>query len=418
MHKRMKALGDLIELHSPDVICFQEVTPSFYEIFRKSNWWKGYRCSISNGKAFPAAYFCMQLCKLPVKSYSSKPFHNSIMARELCIAEVELQPNTALVVATSHLESPCPSPPSWDQMFSKERIFQANEAVKFLDKNQNVIFCGDMNWDDKLDGPFPKPEGWLDAWTELRPGEIGYTYDTKSNTMLSGNRALQKRLDRFICKLKDFKISRIEMIGRDAIPGVSYTKEKKLCKLPVKSYSCKPFHNSIMGRELCIAEVQMQQPNTALVIATSHLESPCPRPPEWDQMYSNERVFQAKEAVKFLDNNSRNVIFCGDMNWNDELDGPFPKPEGWLDAWTELRPGEIGYTYDTKSNTMLTGKRAIQERLDRFLCKLKDFKISGIELIGRDAIPGLFYTNNKNLVLPVFPSDHFGLLLTICPSQI
>ncbi|KAL7088655.1 hypothetical protein ACP275_13G141200 [Erythranthe tilingii] len=228
MHKRMKALGDLIELHSPDVICFQEVTPSFYEIFRKSNWWKGYCCSISDGRAFPAAYFCMQLCKLAVKSYSSKPFHNSIMARELCIAEVELQPNTTLVVATSHLESPCPSPPTWDQMFSKERVFQANEAVKFLDKNQNVIFCGDMNWDDKLDGPFPKPDGWLDAWTELRPGEIGYTYDTKSNKMLSGNRALQKRLDRFICKLKDFKISGIEMIGRDAIPGVSYTKEKKV----------------------------------------------------------------------------------------------------------------------------------------------------------------------------------------------
>ncbi|KAL8032870.1 hypothetical protein ABFS82_13G126000 [Erythranthe guttata] len=252
IHERMKALGDLIELHSPDVICFQEVTAGIYEIFRRSNWWKGYMCSISDDEAFSGwRYFCMQLCKLPVKSYS-----------------------------------------------------------------------------------------------------------------------------------------------------------------------CKPFHNSIMGRELCIAEVQMQQPNTALVIATSHLESPCPRPPEWDQMYSNERVFQAKEAVKFLDNNSRNVIFCGDMNWNDELDGPFPKPEGWLDAWTELRPGEIGYTYDTKSNTMLTGKRAIQERLDRFLCKLKDFKISGIELIGRDAIPGLFYTNNKNLVLPVFPSDHFGLLLTICPSQI
>ncbi|KAF2303728.1 hypothetical protein GH714_021488 [Hevea brasiliensis] len=82
LHKRMKALGDLIQLHSPDVICFQ-------------------------------------LSKLPVKSFSSRPFNNSVMGRELCIVELEVQPNKHLVVATSHLESPCPAPPTWDQMFSK-----------------------------------------------------------------------------------------------------------------------------------------------------------------------------------------------------------------------------------------------------------------------------------------------------------
>ncbi|KAK6149741.1 hypothetical protein DH2020_017266 [Rehmannia glutinosa] len=228
MRERMRALGNLIELHSPDVICFQEVTPSFYDIFQRSRWWKGYRCSILDETAFPGGYFCMQLCKLPVKSYSCKPFHNSIMGRELCIAEVEVQQDIAIVVATSHLESPCPSPPKWDQMFSKERVVQANEAVRFLEKNKNVIFCGDMNWDDKLDGPFPLRDGWVDAWTELRPGEVGWTYDTKSNKMLSGNRALQKRLDRFVCKLKDFKISKIEMIGKDEIPGLSYIKEKRV----------------------------------------------------------------------------------------------------------------------------------------------------------------------------------------------
>lgn len=228
MHGRMKALGNLIELHSPDVICFQEVTPSFYELFQQSSWWKDYGSSISNDMEFPGSYFCMQLCKLTVESYSRKPFHNSIMGRELCLAEVEVLPDVTLVVATSHLESPCPSPPKWDQMFSKERVDQAKEAVKFLDENLNVIFCGDMNWDDKLDGGFPLADEWIDAWTELRPGEIGWTYDTKSNKMLSGNRTLQKRLDRFVCKLKNFKVREIEMIGMDAIEGLSYIKEKKV----------------------------------------------------------------------------------------------------------------------------------------------------------------------------------------------
>ncbi|XP_057764918.1 uncharacterized protein LOC130985805 isoform X3 [Salvia miltiorrhiza] len=228
MHKRMRALGDLIELHSPDVMCFQEVTPISYDIFQKSSWWKGYRCSLPDETAFPAGYFCMQLSKLPVKSYSSKPFHNSVMARELCVAEVEVLPGTTMVVATSHLESPNPSPPTWNQMFSKERVVQANEALRLLGKNENVIFCGDMNWDEKRDGAFPLAGGWVDAWTELRPGEDGWTYDTKSNKMLTGSRGVQKRLDRFICKLKDLKIRKIEMIGRDAIAGVSYIKEKRV----------------------------------------------------------------------------------------------------------------------------------------------------------------------------------------------
>ncbi|KAJ9169121.1 hypothetical protein P3X46_020583 [Hevea brasiliensis] len=230
LNKRMKAIGDLIQLHSPDVICFQEVTPNIYDIFRQSSWWKAYRCSVANEVAYLRPYFCMLLSKLPVKSFSSRPFNNSVMGRELCIVELEVQPNKHLVVATSHLESPCPAPPTWDQMFSKERVDQAKEAINLLMKNANVIFGGDMNWDDKLDGHFPLPDGWIDAWAELRPGENGWTYDTKSNQMLSGNRTLQKRLDRFICNLHDFRISRIDMIGMEAIPGLSHIKEKKVRK--------------------------------------------------------------------------------------------------------------------------------------------------------------------------------------------
>ncbi|KAK9267536.1 hypothetical protein L1049_009964 [Liquidambar formosana] len=202
MYKRMKALGDLIQLHSPDLICFQEVTPNIYDIFQQSSWWKEYRCSVSNEMANLRPYFCMQLSKLPIKSFSCKPFNNSVMGRELCVADIEVQADKPLVVATSHLESPCPGPPKWDQMYSKERVYQANEALSILKKYPNVIFCGDMNWDDKLDGQFPLSEGWVDAWAELRPGENGWTYDTKSNQMLSGNRTLQKRLDRFVCNLQ------------------------------------------------------------------------------------------------------------------------------------------------------------------------------------------------------------------------
>ncbi|MQM22091.1 hypothetical protein Taro_055139, partial [Colocasia esculenta] len=178
LNKRIKALGDLLQQHSPDLICFQEVTPNIYRIFQGSSWWKSYQCSVPPEMAAERAYFCMQMSRLPVKEFRRKPFGNSIMARELCIADIVVMTGKTLVIATSHLESPCPAPPKWDQMYSKERVAQAKESLQLLNKSQNVIFCGDMNWDDKLDGAFPLPTGWVDVWMELRPKENGWTYDT------------------------------------------------------------------------------------------------------------------------------------------------------------------------------------------------------------------------------------------------
>ncbi|BAF29666.2 Os12g0414900 [Oryza sativa Japonica Group] len=206
----------------------QEVTPNIYLLLQKSDWWQEYRCSLSNSMAMQRKYYCMQMSKLPVESFDCTPFSNSIMGRELCVAHVKTGGAVKLVLATSHLESPMPGPPTWDQMYSTERVAQANKSLKILGSFRNVIFCGDMNWDDKGDGPFPLPAGWTDAWIELKPGEDGWTYDTKANSMLSANRKLQKRLDRFVCKLADFKINNIQMIGKNAIPGLSYVKEKKL----------------------------------------------------------------------------------------------------------------------------------------------------------------------------------------------
>ncbi|GAU18400.1 hypothetical protein TSUD_202890 [Trifolium subterraneum] len=242
LHKRMKAIGFIITTymynprstytsdrrHVPVSEPTHEVTPDIYDIFKRSTWWNVYHCSVSSEKAHSRPYFCMQLSKLPVKSFSTKAFSNSIMGRELCIAELEDVSGKSLVVATSHLESPCPGPPTWDQMFSKERVEQANEALNLLKRYPNVVFGGDMNWDEKKDGQYPLLDGWVDAWSELRPNETGWTYDTKSNQMLTGNRKLQIRLDRFVCHLRDLKISSIDMIGMDEIHGVSYIKEKKV----------------------------------------------------------------------------------------------------------------------------------------------------------------------------------------------
>jgi tyrosyl-DNA phosphodiesterase 2 len=197
----------------------------------------------------------MQLSKLTVRSSESIPFGNTIIGRELCVADIQTGETTNLVVATTHLESPCPAPPKWDQMYTKERIAQANVSLEILGRYRNAILCGDMNWNEKVDGPFPMPDGWIDAWVHLKPGEDGWTYDTKANGMLSANRKIQGRLDRFMCKLEDFKIDGIELIGTEAIPGVMYVKEKKVCNL-IRQIELPVFPSDHFGLILSVTQLE------------------------------------------------------------------------------------------------------------------------------------------------------------------
>lgn len=134
--------------------------------------------------------------------------------------------------------------------------------------------------------------------------------------------------------------------------------------------------------------------------------------------------FQVRQRRPFRLGMARPEPYSGDMNWDDKGDGPFPLQDGWTDAWVELKPGEDGWTYDTKANGMLSGNRKLQKRLDRFVCKLADFKMDSIEMIGKEAIPGVSYfkekkirKENQRIELPVFPSDHFGLVLTITQQK-
>lgn len=78
----------------------------------------------------------------------------------------------------------------------------------------NVVLGGDLGWDDDLDGPIRLPDGWVDAWRELRGGDGGWTYDVVANRMLRGlGNPGQRREDRFICKLRSFVLDSIEMVG-------------------------------------------------------------------------------------------------------------------------------------------------------------------------------------------------------------
>ena len=186
-----------------------------------------------------------------------------------------------------------------------------------------------------------------------------------------------------------------------------------------------PFRNSVMGRDLLSCSIDCGD-GERVVIATSHLESPIvyQSPPAWNV---EQRQAQLVEALRVLqgwrEGEASVAILCGDMNWSEERtrrgapsDGPMPLPPGWMDAWRTLRPGSDGFTFDTATNKMLTFY-GMRERLDRFLLSAGSaWHAQGIEIVGDQCVPGETFVKNvrgKDKVLPVFVSDHYGVLLTL-----
>lgn len=101
------------------------------------------------------------------------------------------------------------------------------------------------------------------------------------------------------------------------------------------------------------------------------------------------------------------------QNWSPD-DGMPPLPGGWCDAFVHLHGAsgeQEGLTYDARSNPMLRKGNRLRRRLDRIFCKLRRWRLEGLDMLGRQALPGLQWEGR-----PVLPSDHFGLLLRLRPA--
>jgi hypothetical protein len=81
------------------------------------------------------------------------------------------------------------------------------------------------------------------------------------------------------------------------------------------------------------------------------------------------------------------------------------------DAWEEVNPGDPGYTYDGRRNSMLNS--SMRSRLDRILCRLEHFQLLRMDMVGTVPVEGHSFTFRSGKQTQMMPSDHFGLLLTI-----
>jgi tyrosyl-DNA phosphodiesterase 2 len=254
MRERIEAIGKIIKENDPHIIFLQEVTPEIMEVTFKSEWFKkrGYKCAQNILGLLQLPYFVLVISKLQFRKPGlTHDFINSSMGRSLRLEYLKYKDIT-ITAASTHLESPVGP---WVQggredMFSPQRKAQLRQSFEVIGekclKGDFCIFGGDMNWNDVLkrkrnDGLLPLPSGWKDCWLEdpTHKGDPGYTYDAKSNAMLLGY--LKNRLDRIFWKGESFSLNRVEMIGKEAIPGVMYLKktkstEKMLPVLPSDHY--------------------------------------------------------------------------------------------------------------------------------------------------------------------------------------
>jgi len=208
----------------------------------------------------------------------------------------------------------------------------------------------------------------------------------------------------------------------------------QLSKLPLENFGPWMFANSPTGRGYLEANVTPDPATTKPVIrvATTQLERPSPPAP----MRCVERYAQAEHAVAAL-SSAENVVFGGDMCWHDGTDRPFPLPASWSAAWSAWKESCRGTisccTYNVMweeevgtFNGFAAPSESVLRRSDRFVCELKDYSLSGMEIIGdseRDVV--LRYTKFKRHYsgsgwpdsIPLGPSCHRGLLMTIAPKE-
>lgn len=171
---------------------------------------------------------------------------------------------------------------------------------------------------------------------------------------------------------------------------------------PVDKWFIYPFKNSPRKRKLVVAETESAvSSRVKFVIAGTHFVHAGKN--------TQLRELQLKESLKVL-SPYENVCVMGDMNIEDKVDGDIVLPPSWIDAWLSL-PGNTdsnGLTWD-RSKTPFASvlERTVnatshKARLDRVLCRLTDFKVKEMRVVG-----------DKLTESGILPSDHFGVFTVV-----
>lgn len=205
---------------NPDVICFQEVTPSFLRILQEGTLLASYVSSEACIGPTIGSYGVLTLCKRELSpQFTSYPFGDTEMGRSLLLCDMNIH-GTRIVVGTTHLES------LNNASVRRSQLLQCKDI--FADIAAPIILCGDFNFcsyrnfkissmpleNDVLRKEFPS---FVDLWPQLRgEADKGFTFDSERNTNIKQHEVM--RYDRVICDGKG-KIApqSIDLLGTSPI---------------------------------------------------------------------------------------------------------------------------------------------------------------------------------------------------------
>lgn len=219
MEERIEALGQVVQDLQPDFLVFQEVSLVNLPLLEKQHWLLGYHLippKVNTVKLITTSKSCAVIFSRysAVDNWQIYLYeHFAKYRRALVGAEVkDIVPSkdVKLVLAGTHLAHDVPR--------ALVREEQLKEAMNLLTPYENVCLMGDLNILDEVDGELVLPSPWIDAWLSI-PGHThskGYTISQNTSPFASVRRrngTSLGRLDRILCKLSDFKVKEVRVVG-------------------------------------------------------------------------------------------------------------------------------------------------------------------------------------------------------------
>ena len=216
MRERIVALGQIVDDLEPDILVFQEVTLENLIVLKEQRWFARYRLIPPDVTVQGTISLEIILIMYPaVQKWYISRFVNSPRKRKLVVAETKhiIPSQVQFVIAGTHFVH------AGENTILRE--LQLQESLKVLSPYENVCVMGDLNIEDKVDGDIVLPSPWIDAWLSL-PGNTdsnGLTWDRSKTPFASvlkrtvNATSYKARLDRVLCKLSDFKVKEMRVVG-------------------------------------------------------------------------------------------------------------------------------------------------------------------------------------------------------------
>lgn len=221
MEHRFRCILDILKSLDADIICLQEVLPSFIALTIAQPWvQKDYFVSDVSGQTLDG-YGVIILSRIPIYNLSMWTLPTR-MGRALLVAEYNLN-GEKVSIGTVHLES-------LDSADLRRRQLELISPI--LGKVPHAALTGDFNFDSdrnfREDGlPLENRslkdffEEYSDVWPTLRPNEKGYTYDSKANAVIK--KYEQMRYDRILWKSENSKWvpTEIKLFGTEPLSSLT-----------------------------------------------------------------------------------------------------------------------------------------------------------------------------------------------------